>query len=106
MGRRKNRKIERRRQQSHDGWERWAPREPVAVDPEALAFGRNDDYLDGFSLFERTLQMAVAQKTCSGCREFIEDGEGGRGSCLHPGSGILAPWTDTTACDFFAARRR
>ncbi len=39
-------------------------------------------------------------KTCGNCREFVEDQEGGRGTCLHPGSGILAPWTDTEACQF------
>ena len=43
--------------------------------------------------------------SCGRCREFIEDAEGGRGTCLHPGSGILAPWTDTPGCDFFARRR-
>jgi hypothetical protein len=42
----------------------------------------------------------VTQKQCGNCREFIEDAEGGRGECLHPGSGILSPWTDTPACQF------
>lgn len=42
---------------------------------------------------------------CGGCLEFVEDQEGGRGTCLHPGSGILAPWTDTAACAFFQAQR-
>ena len=44
-------------------------------------------------------------KTCGGCREFVEDHEGGRGTCLHPGSGVLNPWGDTVACDFFARGR-
>ncbi|MGH2633663.1 MAG: hypothetical protein ACRDG3_09665 [Tepidiformaceae bacterium] len=44
-------------------------------------------------------------KSCGGCREFVEDQEGGRGTCLHPGSGVLSPWTDTQACQFFAAQR-
>lgn len=44
-------------------------------------------------------------RACGGCREFVEDQEGGRGTCLHPGSGILNPWTDTAGCPFFAARR-
>ena len=44
-------------------------------------------------------------KVCGGCREFVEDQEGGRGTCLHPGSGVLSPWTDTLACQFFIAQR-
>jgi len=46
-----------------------------------------------------------ATSACGGCREFVEDQEGGRGTCLHPGSGVLSPWTDTLACQFFVARR-
>lgn len=41
---------------------------------------------------------------CGRCREFVEDSEGGRGTCLHPGSGVLSPWTDTPACPFFGRR--
>ena len=51
------------------------------------------------------VRTAVASK-CGTCREFIEDAEGGRGTCLHPGSGVLAPWTDTEACQFFVMQRR
>jgi hypothetical protein len=43
--------------------------------------------------------------TCGGCKEFVEDGDGGRGTCLHPGSGIAFPWTDTPGCDFHSRRR-
>lgn len=50
-------------------------------------------------------RTAVAN-VCGGCREFIEDQEGGRGTCLHPGSGVLAPWTDTPACQFFVMQRQ
>ena len=64
---------------------------------------RDDDV---FALTDRSFRAAVAQKSCGGCREFVEDSEGGRGNCLHPGSGIVSPWTDTPACDFYAARRR
>ncbi len=46
-----------------------------------------------------------APKTCAGCREFVEDQEGGRGTCLHPGSGVLSPWTDTDACAFYMPQR-
>jgi hypothetical protein len=48
----------------------------------------------------------AAVNTCGSCREFIEDQEGGRGTCLHPGSGVLAPWTDTEACGFFTVQRQ
>ncbi len=43
--------------------------------------------------------------TCEGCHEFVP-GETGRGRCLHPGSGVLAPWPDTDACQFHEPRRR
>lgn len=56
---------------------------------------------DAFSDSRRT-----AVKTCGGCREFVEELENGRGTCLHPGSGVLAPWSDTEACPFYAGRRR
>lgn len=46
-----------------------------------------------------------ATRHCGGCHEFIEDQEGGRGTCLHPGSGVLSPWTDTESCAFFQAQR-
>jgi hypothetical protein len=51
---------------------------------------------------------STASQTCGGCREFVEDGELGRGTCLHPGSGVLHPWRDTERCDFWsgAGRRR
>jgi hypothetical protein len=45
--------------------------------------------------------MATA---CGRCLEFVEDGEGGRGTCLHPASGVLAPWSDTPACAFCSRR--
>jgi hypothetical protein len=44
-------------------------------------------------------------KQCATCREFVEDQEGGRGTCLHPGSGVLCPWTDTVACEFHVPQR-
>ena len=105
MGRRRNRKLERRKQQSGDSWTVPAIR---AVDPEVVAFGRGrgGDYTDVFGLVDHSFRTALTQKTCGGCREFVEDSEGGRGNCLHPGSGIVSPWTDTKACDFYAARRR
>jgi hypothetical protein len=40
-------------------------------------------------------------KTCGRCQEWISDELGGRGECLHPGSGILRPWWDTPACPFY-----
>ncbi|MFN0145239.1 MAG: hypothetical protein ACKVT1_01905 [Dehalococcoidia bacterium] len=105
MGRRRNRKLERRKHQSAGDW---ANHEIRPIDPEIVAFGRprEYDYGDVFGLSDHSLRAVVTQKTCGGCREFVEDSEGGRGNCLHPGSGIVSPWTDTKACDFYAARRR
>ena len=40
-------------------------------------------------------------KTCGRCHEWLADEVGGRGECLHPGSGILRPWWETPACAFF-----
>jgi hypothetical protein len=56
----------------------------------------------GFSLMRGGSQAL----TCGTCREFVEDGDGGRGTCLHPGSGILSPWTDTPGCPFHSLARR
>jgi hypothetical protein len=39
--------------------------------------------------------------SCGRCHEFIEDGEAGRGTCLHPASGVMFPWYNTPACPFF-----
>jgi hypothetical protein len=94
MGRRDKRKRERRAQQ----------RGPTLFDPGPRYDDRTggfDDLITSFESFRATVQV----KQCGNCREFIEDAEGGRGTCLHPGSGILAPWTDTAACDFHARRR-
>lgn len=101
MGHRKNRKRERRREQQ--GELQWRRQPQVS----------EEDFLkpDPFSLLEMAGLRepfglrAEPAKTCGGCREFVEDHEGGRGTCLHPGSGILNPWTDTEACDFFARGR-
>jgi hypothetical protein len=38
---------------------------------------------------------------CGNCREWFPDEVGGRGTCAHPGSGFLKPWSDTPACPFF-----
>ncbi len=48
---------------------------------------------------------AKATVTCENCHEFVP-GDTGRGRCLHPGSGVLAPWPDTEACQFHEVRRR
>ena len=48
---------------------------------------------------------ATVVKHCGTCREFVEDQEGGRGRCLHPGSGVLCPWTDTLTCEFYVPQR-
>lgn len=49
-----------------------------------------------------TPAFAVAAKACGTCRNWLADGmPGGRGSCDHPGSGFLHPYSDTPACPFF-----
>jgi hypothetical protein len=47
------------------------------------------------------LSPSTSAATCGRCREFLADEVGGRGECLHPGSGVLRPWWDTPACPFF-----
>ncbi|MEP7214739.1 MAG: hypothetical protein ABI782_00715 [Anaerolineaceae bacterium] len=96
MGHRKNRK----RQRQSNVWS-----EPAAKLPEDDWSRPESDadflFLHGDNIRER----GPATSLCGGCREFIEDQEGGRGTCLHPGSGILSPWTDTLACEFFLGQR-
>lgn len=106
MGRRRKRKQERREQRA-TGWTRERDtavpvRVPDYVDPSAFDPAYGDDY-ELLSLMGRG---RTETQTCGGCREFVEDEVGGRGECLHPGSGILSPWTDTAACAFYAGRRR
>lgn len=100
MGRRKNRKQERKAAQRG-----WSPQEPRGL---ATYEDRSDDFLSLGPQYEDFHMQVIAQnqKVCGGCREFIEDEHGGRGTCLHPGSGILSPWTDTKSCDFYAKRGR
>jgi hypothetical protein len=105
MGRKQNRKRARRqRVRALDfdfgipppGVDGWAP-------PVELESVEDDDEIMALFTGRRT---ATGTKSCGGCREFIEDGEFGRGTCLHPGSGMFAPWDNTPACEFYAARRR
>jgi hypothetical protein len=99
VGHRKNRKKERR----------WADDGPGAQPaPRARRRGGSPDLFivpppeDDYALLlaMSRAEKPVAQKQCGTCREFVEDQEGGRGECLHPGSGVLAPWTDTPGCQF------
>ena len=103
MGHRKKRKQERRQRldAGRDGGSglQLATFDPAGFDP----YSASDSETDFFMAFSRQAQSTA--KVCGGCKEFVEDAEGGRGTCLHPGSGILSPWTDTKGCDFFAARR-
>jgi hypothetical protein len=105
MGRRRTRKTERRQLARK---ERELDLLPEPTFEELLALEFEDD--DGWDLpMSHPFREAVAAtpaKVCGRCREFVEDGDVGRGTCLHPGSGILSPWTDTAACDFFAGRTR
>lgn len=113
MGRRRTRKAERRLQQRGRTWWEEVTREPrddaaggraerAQADPFA-DFGPGGSWDDGelLAAFSAGRDGAPA-RTCGGCREFVEDGELGRGTCLHPGSGVLHPWTDTAGCDFWS----
>lgn len=54
-------------------------------------------------LWQTPLDPSPTTQTCGVCREWFADEVGGRGSCDHPGSGFLKPWSDTPACPFFRA---
>jgi hypothetical protein len=101
VGHRKNRKRERRHQLQGELQWRHAPQvsEEDFLKPDPFSLLEMAGLRDGSGF--RTDQA----KACGGCREFVEDHEGGRGTCLHPGSGVLNPWSDTAACDFFARGR-
>jgi hypothetical protein len=96
VSKRRSRKQERRRKQ------RWGG-EPTAV----LYDDKPDLQIDDWRALALRLDRAEpGVKHCGNCREFIEGQDpGGRGECLHPGSGILAPWNDTEACAFYEGRR-
>jgi hypothetical protein len=50
-------------------------------------------------------RIAPSKRICGLCRNWFDRGViGGRGECDHPGSGILFPYDDTPACDFFVRR--
>ncbi len=98
MGRRRSRKAERRRLARHARDFDWVPG-PTEEELLALELESDDwDLPPGHPFREAA---ATAPNVCGRCREFVEDGDAGRGTCLHPGSGVLSPWTDTPACDFF-----
>lgn len=99
MGRRRSRKQERKAGQ-RQGPTVWEPSYTSQVATQDTGFSMLD-----FDAFSSDGERAAPTKLCGNCTEFVEDTEGGRGTCLHPGSGILSPWTDTAACDFFARRR-
>ncbi|OAI40171.1 hypothetical protein AYO38_06325 [bacterium SCGC AG-212-C10] len=102
MGRRKNRKRERQAEHRHPrpAWNFAPPPDP------AIDLFLEDEFLGGFDFPHNRRADAPAIPMCGGCQEFIEDAEGGRGTCLHPGSGILSPWTDTPGCPFHTRKRR
>ena len=97
MGRRRNRKLERRQRQSTTALLQPSIEELDLMDDEAL---------EALVMNHMRQPFAPPPALCGACKEFIEDREGGRGTCLHPGSGVLSPWTDTAGCDFFTPRRR
>ncbi|MEO8541125.1 MAG: hypothetical protein ABI577_15390 [bacterium] len=101
MGRRKNRKRERRQeQQSTDRWMRLPQvSEEEFLTPEPVSL------MGIMQRYEAGGQRAELPKTCGNCRQFVEDHDFGRGTCLHIASGILNPFTDTPACEYFERTR-
>ena len=106
MGHRKNRKRGRRQEQQSR--ERWVRQPQVTEEdflkPEPVSF------LGITTRHEFPDFRAETPRTCGACRQFVEDHDFGRGTCLHIASGILNPYTDTPACEYFertksAARR-
>ena len=99
MGHRKNRKRERR--QDPVGRERWRKQPQVSEEeflvPEPISLLEIAGYRGGGSYGTRV----DAPKACGACRQFVEDHDFGRGTCLHIASGILNPFTDTPACEYF-----
>jgi len=101
MGHRKNRKRDRRGDNNARPFVVDRGGEPE-IDWSALVPQRRESLADMAREFQG---RPAAPRMCGSCKEFVEDQDGGRGTCLHPGSGILAPWTDTGACQFFVAQR-
>jgi hypothetical protein len=105
MGRRKNRKKERRQEQHTR--ERWRST-PAVTEDDFLA----PEPIPLLELTRRTFgfEQRETPKSCGSCRQFVEDHDFGRGTCLHIASGILNPYSDTPACEYFertkAASRR
>ena len=99
VGHRKNRKRDRRQEQQ--GKERWRRQPAVSeeefIAPEPLSLLELAGFRGGGSYGMRL----ETPKTCGSCRQFVEDQDFGRGTCLHIASGILNPYTDTPACEYF-----
>jgi hypothetical protein len=100
MGRKRARKRERRAAQRSGpgGWDA-----PVRLDERAFDLMGDDEILAMLPMLARE-EPVITGRACGGCREFLEDREGGRGTCLHPASGVLSPWTDSEACTYWSRR--
>jgi len=100
MGHRRQRKqLRKTGQRTRDRDVFWSP------EPSGFSDELDSDFAALLDMQRGGFSVPVAVKQCGNCREFVEDQEGGRGTCLHPGSGILSPWTDTEACQFHTRRR-
>ena len=84
----RGRERERERDFGQPAW-------PLPVDKPAIG-----DTGDRLHLLESEAAPRPAPM-CGNCLEWFADEEGGRGTCDHPGSGFLKPWSDTPACPFF-----
>jgi hypothetical protein len=101
VGHRKHRKRERKQEQN--GQERWRRQPKVSEDdfiqPEPISLLEIGGFRGALG------PQGERPKSCGSCRQFIEDHDFGRGTCLHIASGILNPFTDTPACEYFERTR-
>lgn len=110
MGTKRARRAERRqrRRDGLDWWDGDRARGGEGVDGTwpGSALGLTEGREGSTGELGLSLVESPSVRTCGRCREFVEDGELGRGTCLHPGSGVLHPWTDTPGCGFWAGGGR
>jgi hypothetical protein len=101
VGHRKKRKRERKHEQSsQDRWRRQATvSEDDFIQPEPISLLEIGGFRGALG------PQGERPKSCGSCRQFIEDHDLGRGTCLHIASGILNPFTDTPACEYFERAR-
>lgn len=103
MSRHRSRKLHARRFERDDGYA-WGPMLQDAPPAPPNDEPREPDYWAAPALFDERVRVPLVT-ACGKCREFVEGTDWGRGTCIHPASGVLSPWPDTPGCDYYRARR-